>query len=103
MAIFYARVELHGESVNYEKLHEIMKQLGWHRTLPATNGTKYMLPTGMYRTESARDISVLEEEVWNTVRNAAISDPAPDVLVIQRESSKFHLSPIPAKALKKGA
>src|SRR5436305_1179783 len=49
MAAFTTRVELHSAEWNdYERLHQYMEQQGFTRTITASDGTVYQLPTAEY-------------------------------------------------------
>jgi hypothetical protein len=52
MANYIARVELHSATWNdYEQLHTTMKRRGYSRTIKASDGKWYQLPTGTYVVE----------------------------------------------------
>jgi Endoribonuclease GhoS len=54
MANYIARVELHSASWNdYERLHATMYQRGFLRTIKASDGKWYQLPTGTYVVEGS--------------------------------------------------
>ena len=57
MAKFTVGVELHdAEPEDYERLHELMENAGFSRTIRASNGTLYQLPTAEYNVEGNYDI-----------------------------------------------
>lgn len=53
MANYVARIELHNATYDdYERLHVAAKKRGLLRTIVATDGIKYQLPTGTYVSEN---------------------------------------------------
>ena len=55
MAVFIARVELHGKSYDeeaYARLHEAMQKVGFLREIESGDGTWYKLPPAEYYMKS---------------------------------------------------
>lgn len=68
MANFITRVELHGaDAADYEKLHTVMAEEKFYRTVMSAAGQNFMLPTAMYFSYG----EVTAEQVRDLARVAA--------------------------------
>ncbi|MEB7738552.1 type V toxin-antitoxin system endoribonuclease antitoxin GhoS [Escherichia coli] len=88
MAKFTVRVELrNSEDVDYEELHNSMKQKGFQRTITTDSGNTYYLPSAEYNYESAskseEDVGELAESVAKKIR------PNPIVMVTKSAGRYF--------------
>lgn len=87
MTWYAIRIELHNANAeDYQTLHDILDVVEIVRTITSDQGTEYQLPTGMYFTESDRNI----DEILSLVKNlAAVARPNPEVFVVETSSMKW--------------
>lgn len=95
MAMFVARVELHGANAEtYQRLHEAMQAIGFNRTITGDNGGRYLLPTGEYH-HPASDMSTagMEERVYQVAlrHQPALRPPRNPMVIVTNGDSAWHL------------
>ena len=92
MAAFTTRVELHGATYqDYETLHTAMEREGFSRSIQASDGHRYQLPTAEYD----RNGSLTAAQVLEAAKRAAASTrKSYGVLVSEANSRTWHNLPL---------
>lgn len=89
MATFITRIELHyAQSEDYDNLHKAMERAGFSRTIPASDGKRYHLPTAEYWTEGPLQLKT----VFETAKAAAATvGRAFNIITSETTGSMFNL------------
>ena len=90
MAVFLARVELHGGTEsNYEILHSAMRDIGFARTVTRSDGVKFHLPSAEYTGFLDSNLTLIRVAVKNAANRTGRSSW---VLVTQAAAIDWDLS-----------
>jgi hypothetical protein len=98
MAMFTARVELHGATeAHYERLHTAMAGIGFQRIIQGDDGRRFCLPTGVYNhPNSPLSRTEAEQRVYNVALavQPVLSPPKTPWVILTEGNSQWHLQPV---------